>query len=74
MATLWHIIRSVWPVFERDAKTLAALNHPNIAIIHGFEDANPSTGSGQAVINAIVMEHACTLQNPPCVKYSRGEV
>jgi serine/threonine-protein kinase len=24
--------------FEREAKTLAALNHPNIAIIHGFEE------------------------------------
>ena len=34
--------------FEREAKTLAALNHPNIAIIHGFEDA---TG-----IKALVME------------------
>src|SRR5206468_12877994 len=34
--------------FEREAKTLAALNHPNIAHIHGFED---STG-----IAALVME------------------
>src|SRR6202049_3715996 len=24
--------------FERDAKVLAALNHPNIAMIHGLED------------------------------------
>src|SRR6516165_8223955 len=24
--------------FEREAKVLAALNHPNIAIIHGLED------------------------------------
>src|SRR5881227_1341734 len=34
--------------FEREAKTLAALNHPNIAHIHGFED---STG-----VPALVME------------------
>src|SRR5579864_9454598 len=34
--------------FEREAKTLAALNHPNIAHIHGFED---STG-----VLALVME------------------
>src|SRR5438874_3981386 len=34
--------------FEREAKTLAALNHPNIAHIHGFED---STG-----VAALVME------------------
>ena len=34
--------------FEREAKTLAALNHPNIAHIHGFED---STGR-----RALVME------------------
>ena len=26
--------------FEREAKTLASLNHPNIAIIHGLEKAD----------------------------------
>jgi serine/threonine protein kinase len=34
--------------FSREAKVLAALNHPNIAHIHGFED---STG-----VPALVME------------------
>src|SRR6476619_2840510 len=34
--------------FEREAKTLAALNHKNIAHIHGLEDANG--------IRALVME------------------
>jgi Tol biopolymer transport system component len=34
--------------FEREAKTLASLNHPNIAIIHGFEKTNG--------VRALVME------------------
>jgi serine/threonine protein kinase len=34
--------------FEREARTLATLNHPNIAHIHGFDD---STGT-----RALVME------------------
>jgi serine/threonine protein kinase len=35
--------------FEREAKTLASLNHPNIAIIHGLEEADDG-------IRALVME------------------
>jgi serine/threonine protein kinase len=34
--------------FEREAKTLAALNHPNIAQIHGVEESGP--------VPALVME------------------
>jgi serine/threonine-protein kinase len=34
--------------FQREAKTLAALNHPNIAIIHGVEESD--------AIRALVME------------------
>ena len=42
--------------FEREAKTLAALNHPNIAIIHGFEHGRPAAGGPGHEIHALVME------------------
>ena len=35
---------------------LAALNHPHIAAIYGFEEGSPSTGSGHAGPPALVME------------------
>ena len=45
--------------FKREAQILASLNHPNIAAIHGIEEAEPSTtegaSSGQEV-RALVLE------------------
>ena len=42
--------------FQREAEVLASLNHPNTAQIHGLEKSDPSPGSGQAAIRALVME------------------
>jgi serine/threonine protein kinase/Tol biopolymer transport system component len=42
--------------FKREAQILASLNHPNIATIHGFQEADPSPGSGQAAVQALVLE------------------
>ena len=41
--------------FEREARVLASLNHPNIAAIHGVEHA-PATAAGQAGVQALVLE------------------
>ena len=43
--------------FEREAKLLAALNHPNIAAIYSFEEIPGSAGSpGSTVRHVLVME------------------
>ena len=40
--------------FEREAKVLASLNHPNIAAIYGFEDHRLETGATHFLVMELV--------------------
>ena len=41
--------------FEREAKTLASLNHPNIAIVHGFEEAHGTTALVMELVEGVTL-------------------
>lgn len=41
--------------FQREAKTLAALNHPHIAQVHGFEEG-PEPAAGEPRLCGLIME------------------
>jgi serine/threonine protein kinase/Tol biopolymer transport system component len=42
--------------FAREARMLAAVNHPGICAIYGFEEAVPSGDSGQAAFRFLILE------------------
>ena len=43
--------------FEREARAVAALNHPHICTLHDIGSQDPSPGSGQAAVDFLVMEY-----------------
>ena len=49
-ATFWRAIRNAWLAFEREAKVLASLDHPNIGHIYGIVDSEDSRGLVLALI------------------------
>ena len=51
--------------FEREAKTLAALNHPNIAIVYGFEDANGVQALAMELVEGPTLADRITVSGIP---------
>src|SRR5262245_4173004 len=41
--------------FKREAQVLASLNHPNIAHIHGFEDAGPTAALVMELVDGLTL-------------------
>jgi Tol biopolymer transport system component len=55
LSDLWAADPEQLARFDREARLLAALNHPHIAQVYGFEDLSPTDGA-QGGVRAIVME------------------
>ena len=50
--------------FEREAKLLAALNHPNIAHVYGFEQAASPSGQAAHVLAMELVEGEAACSKP----------
>ena len=50
--------------FEREARTLASLNHPNLATVHGFEEADGVRFLAMELVEGETLEERIAAQGP----------
>ena len=58
--------------FEREARTLAALNHPHIATIHGVEDADGISGLVMELVDGETLAELIARGPMPVAHYPQG--